>query len=101
MSLEQAILDKIRHLPQANQEEVLRFADGLQRQTAIRQIPTRDRTREMKWVARNRAAFADRGEFKRDGHPTSPARTEVNLRATPDRRGHGRTYCSPVVSSKR
>ena len=26
----------------------------------MRQIPTRDRTREMKWVARNRAAFAAR-----------------------------------------
>ena|SRR5438105_2006303 len=57
MTLEEAILDKIRHLPQAKQEEVLRFADGLQRQAPIRQIPTRDRTREMNWVARNRAGF--------------------------------------------
>jgi len=29
MNLEEAILDKVRHLPQAKQEEVLRFADGL------------------------------------------------------------------------
>jgi hypothetical protein len=28
MSLEEAILDRVRHLPQAKQEEVLRFADG-------------------------------------------------------------------------
>lgn len=59
MSLEQAILDKIRHLPQAKQEEVLRFADDLQRQIVIREIPTRGRITEMNWVARNRAAFAD------------------------------------------
>ncbi len=30
MSLEEAILDKVRRLPPAKQEEVLRFADGLQ-----------------------------------------------------------------------
>jgi Family of unknown function (DUF5678) len=59
MSLEEAILDKVRHLPQAKQEEVLRFADGLQRQSASRGVPSRDRATEMKWIARNRAAFAD------------------------------------------
>ena len=59
MSIEEAILDKFRHLPQGKQEEVLRFADGLQRQTAIRKVPNRDRGTEMKWVAQNRAAFAD------------------------------------------
>jgi hypothetical protein len=32
MSLEEAILDKLRHLPPSKQEEVLRFADGLRRQ---------------------------------------------------------------------
>lgn len=37
----------------------MRFADGLQGETGIKQVPPRDRTREMKWVARNRAAFAD------------------------------------------
>jgi hypothetical protein len=60
MSLEEAILNKIRDLPQAKQEEVLRFADGLQRQTAITKVQTRDRTAEMKWIAHHRAAFADR-----------------------------------------
>ena len=66
MSLEEAILDKVRHLSQAKQEEVLRFADGLRhadglrRQDRIKSVPRRDRTREMKWVADNRAAFAGR-----------------------------------------
>ena len=60
MSLEEAILDKVRHLPQAKQEEVLRFADDLQRQSNIMRVPGRDRAEEMNWIARNRAAFADR-----------------------------------------
>jgi hypothetical protein len=34
MSLEEAILDKVRRLPPAMQQEVLRFADGLQQNTA-------------------------------------------------------------------
>ena len=42
MSLEEAILDKVRRLPPAKQEEVLRFADGLQSQTAVRMVPSRD-----------------------------------------------------------
>jgi hypothetical protein len=58
MSLEEAILDKVRHLPPAKQEEVLRFADGLQRQPTPRQVPVRDRNREMKWIADNRSAYA-------------------------------------------
>jgi hypothetical protein len=58
VSLEEAILDRIRHLPQALQEEVLRFADGLRRHTFIRAIPSHDRAREMKWVSENRAAFS-------------------------------------------
>lgn len=60
MSLEEAILDKVRHLSQAKQEEVLRFADGLRRQDRTKSVPRRDRTKEMKWVAGNRAAFAGR-----------------------------------------
>ena len=58
MNLEEAILDKVRHLPQAKQEEVLRFADGLQRQNAIGPDPKRDRAKERIWIERNRAAFA-------------------------------------------
>src|SRR2546423_1778788 len=58
MSLEEAILEKVRHLPPAKQEEGLRFADGLKRQPTPRMVPARDRTREMKWIADNRSAHA-------------------------------------------
>ena len=37
----------------------MRFADGLQRQNASRRVLIRDRATEMKWITRNRAAFAD------------------------------------------
>ena len=50
MSLEEAILDKVRRLPPAKQEEVLRFADGLQDTASARIVPSRDRTVEMKWI---------------------------------------------------
>ncbi|HXB73837.1 MAG TPA: DUF5678 domain-containing protein [Candidatus Acidoferrales bacterium] len=60
MSLEEAIIEKVRHLSQAKQEEVLRFADGLRRPDRIKSVPRRDRTTEMKWVAENRGAFAGR-----------------------------------------
>ena len=59
MSLEEAILDKVRHLPPAKQRELLRFADSLQRQPAPREVPARDRKREVKWIADNRSAYAD------------------------------------------
>lgn len=59
MTLEESILDKVRRLPPAKQEEVLRFADGLQGTSASRMVPSRDRTREMKWIHENRAAYAD------------------------------------------
>jgi hypothetical protein len=59
MSLEEAILDKIRRLPPAKQEEVLRFADGLQRNATARMVPSRDRTIEVKWIDENRLAYAD------------------------------------------
>ena len=58
MSLEEAILDKVRHLPPAKQEEVLRFADSLQRKPTPREVPARSRQREMKWIADNRSAYA-------------------------------------------
>jgi hypothetical protein len=59
MSLEEAILDKVRRLPPAKQEEVLRFADVLQRGAAARMVPSRDRAQEMQWIDENRAAYAD------------------------------------------
>jgi hypothetical protein len=57
MDIEEAILDKVRRLPPAQQEEVLRFADGLRHST--RMVPPRDRTREMKWINENRGAYED------------------------------------------
>ena len=59
MSIEEAILDTVRRLPPTQQEQVLRFADGLQREPRIRMVPSRDRRREMKWIKDNRAAYAD------------------------------------------
>jgi hypothetical protein len=59
MSLEEAILDRVRRLPPAKQEEVLRFAEGLQRAQRTRMVPCSDRTKEMKWLAANRSAYAD------------------------------------------
>jgi hypothetical protein len=59
MSLEEAILDKVRRLPPAKQEEVLRFADALQHRSPLRPAASRDRTREMGWIRENRARYAD------------------------------------------
>jgi hypothetical protein len=59
MSLEDAILDKVRRLPASKQEEVLRFADGLQSSAAIRLVTSRDRCKEMKWIDDHRAAYAN------------------------------------------
>jgi Family of unknown function (DUF5678) len=60
MSLEEAILDRVRRLPPVKQEEVLRFADGLQRRSAARMVPSRDRTQEMKWIDENRPVHVNR-----------------------------------------
>jgi len=60
MSLEEAILDKVRRLPAAKQEQVLRFADGLQQEPPFKRTPSRDRRREMDWIKQNRAKYVDR-----------------------------------------
>ena len=59
MRLEEAILEKVRRLPPAKQEEVLRFADGLQHRSSITMVPSRDRSREMEWLKENRAKYAN------------------------------------------
>lgn len=59
MSLEESILDRVRRLPPAKQEEVLRFADGLQHRSPVKMVPSRDRRREMDWLKENRAKYAD------------------------------------------
>jgi hypothetical protein len=58
MSLEDAILDRIRRLPPTQQQQVLRFADGLRPDPAIRVVPSRDRQCEMNWIKVNRAKYA-------------------------------------------
>ena len=58
MSLEEAILERVRSLPPAKQEEVLRFANGLHR-SPVRMAPSRDRSREMDWLVKNRDKYAD------------------------------------------
>ena len=59
MSLEEAILEKVRRLPPAKQEEVLRFADDLQHRSSIGMVPSRDRSREMEWLKESRAKYAN------------------------------------------
>jgi hypothetical protein len=59
MSLEEAIIDKVRRLPRAKQQEVLRFADGLWDSARARIVPSRDRTMEMRWIELNRAGYAN------------------------------------------
>jgi hypothetical protein len=59
MSLEEAILDKVRGLSPAKQAEVLRFADRLQRTPSTTTVPFRHRTREMMWIDANRTAYAN------------------------------------------
>lgn len=59
MSLEEAILDRVRRLPPTKQEQVLRFADGLQQEPVVRMVPSRDRRREMNWIKENRSQYAD------------------------------------------
>lgn len=58
MSLEEAILEKVRRLPPAKQEEVLRFVDRLLRPPA-RMVPSRNRSREIDWLQENRTKYAD------------------------------------------
>ena len=59
MGLEEAILDKVRRLPRARQERVLRFAEDLQRVPVARSLSSRDRRREMDWIRENRARYAN------------------------------------------
>src|SRR5581483_2074090 len=54
MTIEDAILEKVRALPQDKQEEVLRFAESLRPEPATSQAPYRDLSREMEWFANNR-----------------------------------------------
>jgi len=59
MNFEEAILDRVRRLPPAKQEQVLRFADGLQQGPLVKIVPSRDLRCEMEWLEENRARYAD------------------------------------------
>ena len=63
MSLEEAILDWVRRLPPTQQQQVLRFADGLRLDPATRMVPSRDRQCEMNWIKLNRAKYAGQWVF--------------------------------------
>ena len=58
MTLEEAILHKVRGLPPEEQAVVLRFADQLHRGNGTRMVPARDRTREAAWLAQHQEAYA-------------------------------------------
>jgi len=58
MSLEEAILERVRRLPPVQQEEVLRFAAGLDSPPGARRVPARDRSREVRWIGEHRSEHA-------------------------------------------
>jgi hypothetical protein len=57
MNLEEAILEKVRHLPESKQEEVLRFVDELERSPAPRSVPYWDGKKEMEWLKNNSSQY--------------------------------------------
>lgn len=59
MSIEEAILDKIRRLPPSKQEDLLHYADKLLEPPRWRRVPDHDRSREMKWVHENEDKYPD------------------------------------------
>jgi hypothetical protein len=58
MSLEEAILERVRRLPPVQQEEVLRFASDLEKPSGTRKVPMRDRSREVRWIDEHRTEHA-------------------------------------------
>ena len=79
MSLEEAILDRVRRLSPAKQEEVLRFADELRRQAAAKTV----RGAVLMFnVAHNNEHYGNIVVYMRaKGHvPPSTARTQQPLK---------------------
>jgi hypothetical protein len=58
VNLEEAILEKVRRLPPAKQEEVLRFVSRLLL-PPTGTVPYRHRSREIEWLKENRAKYAN------------------------------------------
>jgi hypothetical protein len=62
MSIEQAILEKLRALPPEKQRQVLNYASSLDTRdrsgsSASARVDFRDRSREMQWVMENRKTY--------------------------------------------
>lgn len=57
MTIAEAILEEVRELPVAKQEEVLRLVRGLRQPAAS---DYNDRAREMRWIRENRAAYLNK-----------------------------------------
>jgi len=57
MSLEEAILETVRTLPESDQQKVLGFAEALNSRPRIRKGRHWDGQKEIEWVARNRDAY--------------------------------------------
>jgi hypothetical protein len=55
MTLEEAILNRVRELPPEKQEELLRFADKLHEPRTV--APINHRYKEMEWIAANRCQY--------------------------------------------
>ena len=83
MNLEEAILDKVRRLPAGQQEQVLRYADGLQKGPLVRMVRSRDRRREMDWIKENRARYAINGSWLTVSAWLPPVRTGIKCLPPP------------------
>jgi hypothetical protein len=57
MSLEEAILEKVRKLPEVDKKRVLRFLDGLRHSPVVKTVPYNDRHKELEWIRRNRETY--------------------------------------------
>src|ERR1700704_695658 len=61
MSLEEAILEKVREMAPEQQEKLLRIADKLQHPTTVTSGAYWDGKKEMEWLRRNRDAYMNMG----------------------------------------
>jgi Family of unknown function (DUF5678) len=57
MSLEEAILEKVRDMPPEQQEEMLRLANEIEHRSDATPAPVWDGRKEMAWIEQNRAAY--------------------------------------------
>jgi hypothetical protein len=57
MSLDEAILEKVRDLSPSQKEEVLRFAEKVHDRPTAKSVPFNYRHEELDWIERNREAY--------------------------------------------